>query len=211
MGVREAKSTRVVLAHSFDIVVKGLRQALEAFPSLRLTAVVHSGPDLEKAVAAGCDLAVTGLFMPGFDGLPAVERLAAGFKTVRFSILTAYPQYLNQARKAGIPGYILKSESTDKIAHGLFLVAQGKTYYSPVPESERTEPDRPTPPPDLLTNREREVLLAVAAGQKNAQIGRNLEITTRTVEFHKAKIKEKLRLETSADLIRYVFENRLAR
>lgn len=201
---------RIVLAHSFDLVVKGLRSALEGFPELRLSRVVHNRADLEAALQEGCDLVVTGLYMPGLDGLAGVESLVRSFPGVRFAILTAYPQYHKQAKKAGIPGYIMKSESASRIAQALSLLASGGSYYTPDLSRNAEAPGRPSPPPDLLSGRELEVLLAVAEGRKNADIGRSLAITTRTVEFHKAKIKEKLRLETSADLIRYVYENRLA-
>lgn len=197
---------RVVLAHSFDIVVQGLRKEMAAFPGLDLRAVVHSGAELEKALRDGCDLLVTGLFMPGFEGLDAVAELATGNPRVKIIVLTAYPQYSRAARKLGIPGYVLKSESASRIAHAIHVVAKGGTYYSEEPPTVRA----PTPKPDVLSPRELEVLLAVARGCRNAEIARGLGITTRTVEFHKQNIKERLDLETSADLIRYVYEHALA-
>lgn len=198
---------RIVLAHSYDIVVQGLRAEMAAFPGLSLAEVVHTGPDLRLALDRGCDAAVTGLFMPGFNGLEAVRSLARDFPAVRIAILTAYPQYARQARKLEIPGYILKSESAGRIAHAIHIVAGGGSYYSAQDDS--APEGAPAPKPDVLSAREVEVLTAVARGQKNAEIARDLGITTRTVEFHRQNIKERLSLETSADLIRYAYENAL--
>lgn len=197
---------RIVLAHSYDIIVQGLRSELAAFPGITLAEVVHSGPELRAALQRGCDAAVTGLFMPGFKGIESIQELCRDFPQVRIAVLTAYPQYAKLARKLEVPGYILKSESAERIAHAIAVVARGGSYYSPDGEPSGTNP---APKPDVLSARELEVLSAVARGQKNAEIAQSLGITTRTVEFHKQNIKERLDLETSADLIRYAYENSL--
>lgn len=198
-------SIRIVLAHSYDIIVQGLRAELAAFPGISLAEVVHSGPQLRAALERGSDAVVTGLFMPGFQGLDSVRDLGRDYPRLRIAILTAYPQYLKQARKLEIPGYILKSESAERIAHAIQVVATGGSYYSPQSPVE----GNPPPKPDVLSARELEVLAGVAKGQRNAEIAQSLGITTRTVEFHKQNIKERLDLETSADLIRYAYENSL--
>ncbi len=99
----------------------------------------------------------------------------------------------------------MKSESAERIAHAIHVVATGGSYYSPQGPVE----GNPPPKPDVLSARELEVLAGVAKGQRNAEIAQSLGITTRTVEFHKQNIKERLDLETSADLIRYAYENSL--
>ena len=199
---------RIVLAHSYDIVTQGLRAELASFSSLKLAKVVHDASGLRGALLDGMDLAVTGLFMPGFHGIASIEELCRDFPGLRIVVLTAYPQYYKQARKLGVSGYVLKSENATRIARAILDVAQGGTYYSPECENAIVSEGQ-IPRPDVLSEREVQVIRAVAEGKKNAEIARALEITTRTVEFHKQKIKEKLGLETSADLIRYVYENRL--
>lgn len=197
---------RIVLAHSFDIIVQGLRAEMAAFPGLLLQDVVHTGEQLRASVARGCDAVVTGLYMPGFNGIESVKMLCREFPSLRLAILTAYPQYSRQARKLEIPGYILKSESASRIAHAIYVVASGGSYYSAESDAPAA---RPEPKPDILSARELEVLRAVARGSRNAEIAQDLGITTRTVEFHKQNIKGRLELETSADLIRYAYENNL--
>lgn len=199
---------RIVLAHSFDIIVQGLRAEMAAFPALSLQDVVHTGDELRSAVERGCDAVVTGLYMPGFNGIEAVRGLCRDFPSLRVAILTAYPQYSRQAKKLEIPGYILKSESAPRIAHAIYIVASGGSYYSADAEGAH-QVQRPMPRPDILSARELEVLRLVARGSRNAEIAQDLGITTRTVEFHKQNIKERLALETSADLIRYAYENDL--
>jgi len=198
---------RIVLAHSFDIIVQGLRAEMAAFPALSLQDVVHTGDELRAALERGCDAVVTGLYMPGFNGIESVRGLCRDFPSLRVAILTAYPQYSRQAKKLEIPGYILKSESAPRIAHAIYIVASGGSYYSA--DVEGADQLRPMPKPDILSARELEVLRLVARGSRNAEIAQHLGITTRTVEFHKQNIKERLQLETSADLIRYAYEHDL--
>ena len=91
------------------------------------------------------------------------------------------------------------------------MAADGDTYLNPrLGARLAVQPPEPTGPPDDLTEREVEILRLIALGHTNAEIGKQLYLSTRTVETHRAHIQLKVQLSTRAELVRYAFEHGLA-
>jgi len=121
--------------------------------------------------------------------------------------LTAHTEdsYVISALRAGIKGYVLKSQAGADLVHAINEVSLGKTYFSPgispaVVEAYLTKTDLP---PDPLTGREREVLQLVAEGKTTKEIGRVLGISVKTADSHRTRIMRKLGMHETASLVRH--------
>jgi two-component system response regulator NreC len=120
------------------------------------------------------------------------------------------PAFAREALQAGATGYVLKEAANDELAHAIRLAVEGRTYLHPELGAKlAAEPPAPAGPPDDLTEREVEVLRLIALGYTNAEIGKQLYLSVRTVESHRAHIQQKVRLTTRAELVRYALDHGL--
>ena len=122
------------------------------------------------------------------------------------------PQYLREAFAAGASGYVLKEAADTELVAAIREVAKGGRYVHPelgarlvAAESE----ERRRAEEDPLSEREREVLTLLAHGYTNQEIAKQLFISVRTAETHRAHIMQKLRLSSRAELVRYALDNGL--
>jgi two-component system response regulator NreC len=201
-------SLRIVLADDHDVVRHGFRSVLERAGF----AVVGEAADGREAVrvvdAERPDVVVLDLSMPQLNGVDAARQIVklCGERT-RVLLLTMHrEEYLIVAAlRAGIRGYMLKSESADELIHALREVAAGGTYLSPgicgvVVDAFLSGKE---PQPDPLNDRDREVLQLVAEGHTTKEIARILGITVKSAESYRTRIMEKLNIHDTANLVRY--------
>ncbi len=203
-----------MLADDHDIIRGGLKARLMEFEELKVIGEVENGNQLlELLQDVTPDLAVVDLGMPELGGMTLIERVRNEHPDVRVVILSSYDEYYKQARKLQVAGYILKKELGAKIAHAVHTIARGGTYYSPglavvsEPGEERAPGDVL---PEVLTDREREVLALVVQGKKNTEIAEAYDLSLRTVEFHKTNLKKKLKLSSTAELVQYSIKHGLS-
>jgi two-component system response regulator NreC len=120
------------------------------------------------------------------------------------------PAYAREALQAGASGFVLKEAADDELLQAIRLAAAGDTYLNPrLGARLAAQPLQPKGPPDDLTERELEVLGLIGLGHTNTEIGKQLYLSTRTVETHRGHIQQKLRLTTRAELVRYALEHDL--
>ena len=126
------------------------------------------------------------------------------------------PEYVLQAVRSGADGYVLKDVSPAELRDAVAAVHEGRDYFTArvtqqlsVALRKEIEEEQLRTRLDSLTNREREVLLLVAQGLTNREIGEQLEISPRTVETHRERVMGKLRIRTVAGLTRFVVEHGL--
>jgi two-component system response regulator NreC len=118
------------------------------------------------------------------------------------------PSFARTALRAGARGYVLKDSADTELVEAVRRAAAGGTYLAPkLGAALAATPDTPPGPPDDLTPREVEVLRLIALGHTNAEIGRQLYLSIRTVESHRAHIQQKLRRSTRAELVRYALDH----
>jgi DNA-binding NarL/FixJ family response regulator len=149
--------------------------------------------------------------MPGLSGIDATREIKRRGLTAKVILLTMHndTDTANQAIKAGAMGYVLKDNAFEDLIYALRAVASGGTFISPSLASgllKNTEAKKET---ELLTKREREVLVLIASGLSNRQIAEKLFISIKTVETHRARIMQALDLHKAADLVRYAIKNGL--
>lgn len=160
------------------------------------------------------DIAIVDISMPGMSGLDLLRRIRAEFPRPRVLMLSMYAeeQYAMRAFKAGANGYLTKDSATRELVAAVRKLVAGGVYVS-ASLAERLVLSLNGAHKDALhaqlTDRELDVLRRLAAGNRPAEIGQALHISTKTVSTHKTRILERLQLPNTAALIRYALEHDL--
>lgn len=202
---------RVVLAEGHHLVRQGVRSLLGNEPGFSVIEEAGDGITAAKLVEQlRPDVLLTGLTMPGINGLEVTRRVATRAVCTKVIVLSGYrnKSYVVEALRNGAQGYLLKESGISELSEAIPAVIEGRRYLSRGLQSneildrfERTDLD----PFDTLTMREREVLQLAADGRSSREVARRLVISTRTAEAHRASIMRKLGLRTQTALVRYAF------
>jgi DNA-binding NarL/FixJ family response regulator len=206
---------RILLAEDHRIVAEGLRSLIE--PEFELVGIVENGRELlDAAEKLKPDVIVADISMPLLNGIEAVRQLKKTDKGVRVVFLTMHPDmtYAISAFEAGAQGYILKHSAPAELNTAIRAALKGEIFVTPLLEgqiianprkgsAERREES------SHLTRRQREVLQLLAEGYLAKEISTMLNISTRTVEYHKYQIMKDTGLKTVADLIRYAVKHNI--
>jgi two-component system response regulator NreC len=183
---------------------------LSAIPDFSVVGVATEAAEVIPLFdATKPDVITMDVTLPGADGISAARELKAHHPEARILMLTAHalPDYVTQAMRVGVAGYALKSQAFDDIVAGITAVARGERYLAPqLPASLLTAPGSSKKSPgtlERLSNREREVFNCVVRGCSNAEMSRELSISVKTVETHRANINRKLSVHSSTQLIRF--------
>ena len=205
---------RVLLADDHTLLVDGLRSLLE--PQCELVGTVEDGRALvEAAQKLHPDVILLDISMPLLNGLEAVHQLKELVPDSKLIFLTMHADrsYVREAFRAGASGYLLKRSAVSELEHAISVVLRGRRYITPLLSTVGLEsmfPDSladPTAQLGDLTPRQREVLQLVAEGHTAKEIAITLAISVKTVEFHKARMMERLGLRTTSDLIKYAIRH----
>jgi len=211
-----SKEIRVVLADDHPMVREGLKASLEGEEGI---AVVGAASDGRQALALADelqpDVVLLDISMPVMSGMEAAVEFRRTQPDVRVLILTMHEdrEYILKMVQSGVAGYVLKDVAAEELILAIQTVYKGGTYFSSGASQilfSQFSPDEVSTP-DELTPREKEVLTLLAEGLGNKQIARKLNISVRTVETHRQKIKQKLNISSSAGLIRYAIDQKLVR
>lgn len=207
------KRTRVLLADDHPLTLEGLRAFLE--PHLEIAGTVTDGRTLvDAALALKPDLIVLDITMPLLNGIDAAVQIRKSLPGLKFLFVTMHANttYLEAALTAGATGYVLKSAAREELLQAIDHVMAGDIYVSPSLSSEHLErfkdPSRAAATL-RLTTRERELLQLIAEGKAAKEIAHLLNISIKTVAFHRENIKRKLGARTTAELTRHAVEQGL--
>lgn len=206
---------RTLLADDHRIVRDGLRRLLTEAPDIEVVAEVGSGYEaLALAGEVRPDVMVLDVSMPGPGLLEVIRGVLAGHARCRVLILSAHPEseYAVRAIRAGAAGYLVKDRSPEELVAAVRQVASGRRYLTPEVAdllADATARPAPAAPEEALSDRERQVLELLAAGKANKEIAAALGVSPKTVSTYRARLLEKLRLTSTADLIRFALRNRL--
>jgi DNA-binding NarL/FixJ family response regulator len=208
---KRSEPARIVIADDHPLFRDALRQMLDEAPDLEVVGEEANGQrTLELCRRLRPDLVLMDVRMPKMDGLEATHTIRREFPRTIVLILTSFddPDLLLKALRAGAAGYVLKYVTRQQLVDAIRRVLRGETPLnqelaaelilrlnseakqetgSPLQSEKRQEL-----PPELLTDRELEVLRLVAKGQRNSQIARNLAISCGTVKIHIHHIISKL-------------------
>jgi len=201
---------RLLLADDHDIVVEGLRRVLDQ-PDLEIVGVVNNGRSLLRAAQEiQPDIIVTDVTMPLLNGIDAARQIRKINPNVKIIFLTMHPDvtFATEALAAGGSGYVLKNSAGDELPTAIREAMKGHIYVTKsiaeaVKHGLSSRSNTWRSPLDKLTSRQREVLQLLAEGLHIKEIASRLNVSPRTVEFHKYRIMDELGLHSAAELGRY--------
>lgn len=198
---------RVVLADDHVLVRQGLRSLLER-EHFQVVSEASDGQELLRlAEKFQPDVAVIDISMPTLNGIDAARQLAHSCPKTKVILLTQHEeeQYIHEALRARVKGYVLKSQMASDLIHAVHMVSKGATYLSPgvsqaVVEAYRTRSEEASDP---LSSRERQVLQLIAEGRSTKDVASLLGISVKTAESHRSRLMQKLDIHETASLVRY--------
>ena len=205
--------TRVLVADDHPVFRAGLKTLFAAEPDMDVVAEVANGDEAYQLAAdLEPDVLVIDLSMPGLNGAQATCRVRREHPGVNVMVLTVHEEreYLAQLLSTGACGYVLKRAAPQEIVRAVRAVASGGTYIDASVAGalaedylKKRQRRRSTASGALVSDRERQVLARVARGFSNKQIAAQLELSIKTVETYKARVVQKLGLQTRVDIVRY--------
>ena len=209
--------TRVLVADDQDVVRVGLSRILDGENDLEVVAQAADGQAaIRESLRTRPDVVLMDVRMPVLDGLAATRQLLAELPTVRVVILTTFDldEYVYEAIRVGASGFVLKDSPAEEIVRAVRVVAAGDAMIAPATTRRllaaftRSRP-RDDPRGTTLTQRERDVLVAMARGFNNAEIGRSLYISEGTVRTHVNRLLAKLGVRDRLQAVVFAYETGL--
>jgi DNA-binding NarL/FixJ family response regulator len=214
-----AVKRRVLVVDDHPIVREGMALLINREPDLAVCAdAEESNAALEAIDSLRPDLAIVDISLPGRDGLELLKMIRAKDPQMPVLILSMHGEttYAERALRAGANGYIMKQEATDKVLVAIRRILNREIYVSEEIANRMLrhfvgghDSDERSPL-DGLSDRELEVLRRMGEGQSTRQIAEELHLSVKTIETHQARLKEKLSLRTSRELVQYAIECVLA-
>ena len=206
------KKPRVLMADDHSLILAGLRKLVES--ECDVVGTVEDGRALvEAARKLRLDLILLDISMPLLNGLEAARQLRTLVPDSKLIFLTmhASPTYATEAFQAGACGYLLKRSAASELSLAIKSVLQGQHYLTPLLTKDVLDSVFKTSTGErgkkaasaALTARQREVLQLVAEGRGTKEVATILNVSVKTVEFHKSRIMQQLDIHTTADLTKY--------
>lgn len=205
---------RIILADDHQLVRAGLRALLQSFRDVEVLTECSDGHETLAAVELlHPDVLLLDITMPGLNGLDVAMRVAKSCADTRVLVLSmhASPEYVAQALRAGVAGYLIKDSAVDELRVALDSLAAGRPYLSPAisqtvlhgflrtgsaPADAGTALNR-------LTARQREILQLVAEGHSTRDIASRLNLSIKTVESHRTQLMDRLDIHDVPGLVRF--------
>jgi two-component system, NarL family, invasion response regulator UvrY len=206
---------RLFIADDHPIVREGLKRLISENVDMEIVGEAVNGQEMMKRLQESeVDLLLLDISMPGSNFLHTMQRLCTQQPHVKILVLSVHPEetYALRAFKAGASGYLTKNHSPEELTEAIRCIYRGKKYITAfladrllqkhgVYDSETTH--------EILSNREYEILCMLGAGKRLKDIAIELSLSPKTISAHRSHILEKLRLRTTADLIRYSIEHKI--
>lgn len=204
---------KIVIADDHAVVRRGLRMLLDAEEGFEVVAEAGDVDDAMRYTRAHRpDVLVLDLNMPGtHTSLEAIPVLGESTPEVRIVVLTMQedPEFARKALAGGAAAYVLKESADHELVAAVRAAAEGGTYLNPRLGAQLAAAPVTNVAPDDLSEREVDVLRLIALGHTNTEIGKQLFLSVRTVETHRAHIQQKLRRSSRAELVRYAIDRGL--
>jgi DNA-binding NarL/FixJ family response regulator len=201
------------MADDHKIVIEGLRHVLES--EFDLVGTVEDGRALiDASKKMRPDVIVADISMPMLNGIEAVRQIKKNDPQTKVVFLTMHPDvtYAAEAFDAGASGYVLKHSAPSELVNAIHEALKGRTYVTPIiagelMESYKRGSHKKNEALSKLSTRQREVLQLLAEGNSAKEVAVILNISTRTVEFHKYRMMDDLGIKTSAELVQYAIKH----
>ena len=211
MSPKPAKRIRVVLVDNHPIFRAGIREALKKLPGVDVVGEASDGREaVELVKSVHPDMVFMDISMPGLNGLEATDRIVKSHPEVRVIILSRVDieEYYWRALRVGAAGYLLKNAVVAELRTAVQRVAAGEVYLSSeVTKSLRRYPlheiARAGSPLGQLSERQREILQLIAEGETTKGIALKLDVSPKTVEYHRMQLMQRLNIFDIPGLVRF--------
>ena len=204
---------QIVLADDHDLVRSGIKALLSTVEGVQVIAEARNGNELLALLeSVKPDVVMTDISMPGMDGITAIAEIHARHPDVRVIVLSMYDtvDFVKRAVANGACGYLMKDAPPFELEQALRSVMATGSYFSAAVAQRLLQPSEPTVD-DELTQRQVEILTLIAQGKSAKEIAFELGLSPKTVDVHRARIMERLRLNDIASLTRYAVRKGLVK
>ena len=207
----------ILLVDDHAIFREGLKKIIENTTGMEVSGEADNGEEaLQQINSQKFDLVILDISLPGQSGLEVLKDIKRNFLKLPVLILSMHSeeQYARRLLKAGASGYLKKDSAFDQLVSAIRTIDSGKKYISPVVAHiladfiERdTEKDRH----ELLSDREFQVLCLIASGKTVTEISKEISLSDKTISTYRARILEKMKMKTNAELTFYAINNKLVK
>ena len=205
---------KLILADDHELVRQGLKTLLER-EGFQVVGEASDGRDAVRLSArVSPEIAILDIAMPNLNGVDAARELGKLPAPPKTILLTRHDedQYVIESLRAGVRGYVLKSQVATDLVQAIRQVSRGDVYLSPgvsrtVVDAFLTKTELSSDP---LTSRERQVLQLISEGKSTKEVAGVLGISTKTAESHRTRLMQKLDIHETAGLVRYAIRHGLA-
>jgi DNA-binding NarL/FixJ family response regulator len=207
------RTIRIVLADDHDLVRSGIKALLSMIDGVNVIAEARDGLELIRLVdSLQPDIVMTDISMPRMDGIAAISQIHARHPQVRMLVLSMYDtvDFVKRAVASGACGYLMKDAPPFELEQAVRSVMATGSYFSPAIAQRLLQPSEPTID-DELTIRQIEILKLIAQGRASKEIAFELGLSPKTVDVHRARIMERLRLNDIASLTLYAVRKGLVK
>ena len=211
---RHHNSIRILLVDDHDIVRAGIRAVLKSFVNYEVDEASNGAEAISKAIVSKPNIVVLDYSLPLVNGVEVARQIHAKLPNTEMLMFTVHntDQVIEEALRAGVRGYVLKSDGAHELIGAINCLAVHRPYFTNGADALMSRFQmRPNQTGSVLTERERAVVVLVAEGYSNRQIGKAFNINEATVEQHRASASRKLQLSSSAELVRYAVRNKLVK
>jgi two-component system invasion response regulator UvrY len=206
---------KVLIADDHPVVRKGLREIVkEAFHAAVADEVSNGQQVLERVAKNDYDVVLLDISMPGRNGLDVLKELKGQKPKLSVLVLSIHPeeQYAVRVLKAGASGYLTKESAQDELISAIQKVSTGRKYITPSLAEKLAldlEMGAEKPPHESLSDREYQVMCMMASGKTVKEIAEELFLSVKTVSTYRARLLDKMRMKSNAELTYYAIKHRL--
>jgi DNA-binding NarL/FixJ family response regulator len=198
---------RVLLADDHRLTLEGVRRALESADDIEVVGVATDGSQVLPLIGrTNPDVVLLDIRMPQLDGLACLDRIKERYPALKVVAISMYSdkEHIDAALRRGACGYIVKSINPSDLPSAIRQAVEGNFYYVATPEARHEETSHAAAG---LTDKQFEILKAVARGLTNEAIGKELWLSEQTVKFHLHKVYRKLGLANRTEAARWAYEH----
>ncbi len=213
------KKSNVLIVDDHPIVRRGIAQLIDREDDMGVCCEAGDADQALEAIAknndfCNIDIALVDMSLPGISGIELVKILRSRFPEIQILVISMHDEtlYAERALRAGAKGYIMKQEATEKVLIAIRHILSGEIYVSDKMRSKILQRiidnrfETPVSPVSHLGDKELDVLRLIGKGLRTSEIASELKRSVKTVEAHRANLKEKLGLKNSTELIRFAVQ-----